>query len=382
MRTLWCIAGVVLFFCVAISAPRQASGAPAPDREADARDGEPIPFPDGVTDPQRRTAFVSSPRGGIQAIRLEDGKVLWANDNVAAVPWLVAGRRLIATGGTLIVLDLRDGGKVQRRCNAPSYPRVKIPERCTVSFNLWGPRVRDDVLEAKWYAVALIDRSKGRPFAFQAWTAFNKAAPVGKVKVNLDSGRVEVQTDSEREDVTGEMRPQAANPSQRLPAGLPEKLTTEWQRYHKDQNGRITVLDGRLVGVALILEPVGAEYLKKVVLNSWDRKTGAAAEPVELVKDKALSIANVMLTADRRHAAVQFSTSELSVYSLSNGKAVAKGVKGASSPESAFVDGTRLYSAEPSGTPGGRILRAIDLKSGKVAWEQPLRPVSTIPLPP
>jgi outer membrane protein assembly factor BamB len=361
--------------------PQQVRGAPAPD-QPNGKTVAPIPFPDGVTDPERRTAFVSSPKGGIQAIRLEDGKVLWTNDEVKAQPWLVAGTRLVGRGERLLVLDLRKEGKLVRQCDAPAYPKVEVPDRCTVSFNLWGAHAAGDVLESKWYAVAAIDRSKGRPFSFQAWTAFNKAVPVGTVKVHLDTGRVEVQTDPKPADVTGELMPQAAKPAQRMPAGLPEKLTAVWQQHHKDQDGRIAVLDGRLVGVSLILEKAGQEYLKKVVLNSWDLKTAKAAEPVELVKDKALAIANVMLTEDRRHAAVQFSTSALTIYSLADGKTVASDVKGVSSPTNAIVDGTRLYSVEPTGTGGGRTLRALDLKSGKPVWDRPVQPRSTIPLPP
>src|ERR1700722_3600552 len=63
----------------------------------------PIAFPDGVIDADLRAAFVSSPKGGIQAIRLEDGKVLWTNDEVTAQPWLTAGQRLIARGERIIV---------------------------------------------------------------------------------------------------------------------------------------------------------------------------------------------------------------------------------------------------------------------------------------
>jgi hypothetical protein len=259
---------------------------------------------------------------------------------------------------------------------------VKAPDRCTVSFNLWDPHVAGDVLEAKWYAVAAIDRKKGRPFPFAAWTAFNKAAPVGTVKVNLKTGRAEVQTARERADVTAGLIPKEANPALRPPAGLPAKLTAVWRQYHKDQAGRIAVVDGRLAGVSLTLERAGPEYRKKVALNAWDLKTARAAAAVELVEDKALAIANVMLTADRRHAGVVFSTSALNLYSLADGKAVAKGVKGVSSPETAFVDGMRLYSVEPTRKPGGRTLRALDLKSGKPVWDRPLQPRSTVPLPP
>src|SRR5262245_17980014 len=78
--------------------PRPARGAPPPDNPPDVKPVVPIPFPDGVLDTERRTAFVSTPKGGIQAVRLEDGKVLWTNDNVTARPWLVAGSRLVACG--------------------------------------------------------------------------------------------------------------------------------------------------------------------------------------------------------------------------------------------------------------------------------------------
>jgi hypothetical protein len=335
-----------------------------------------------VTDPEHRTAFVSSPKGGVQAVRLEDGKVLWTNDECTAPAWLAAGDRLIARGDRLFVLDLKHEGKLLRKCDAPDYPKVTVPERCTVSFNLWGPHVAGDALEARWYAAAAIDRSKGRPFPFEAWTAFNKAAPVGSLKVNLETGRAEVQADPKPADITQGLIPDEAKPERRAPAGLPDKLAAVWQQYHKDQNGRVAVVDGRLVGVSLTVEPAGAEFTKKVVLNAWDAQSGAAAEPVELVKGKALDIANVMLTADRRHAAVQFSTSALTICSLADGKVNARDVKGGSSPEDAFVDGKRLYYVEPAVNSGERKLKAIDLESGKAAWDCPLQPRSTIPLPP
>jgi outer membrane protein assembly factor BamB len=367
--------GVAVFVC----------GAAPVDNPREAKAAEPVPFPDGVTDAERRTAFVSSPKGGVQAVRLEDGKVLWANDACAAQPWLVAGGRLIARGDRLFVLDIKNEGKVLRQCDAPDFPKVNVPDRCTVSFPLWDPRVAGDALEARWYCVAAIDRSKGRPFPFEAWTAFNKAVPVGTVKFNLETGKATLQTDPKPADVTAGLIPEAAKPEQRMPADMPEKMANVWRQYHKDQNGRVTVLGDRLVGVSMTLEPVGREFSKKVTLNSWDVKTGAAAEPVELVKDKATNIANIVLTGDRRHAAVVFGTSAVTVYSLADGKAVAREVKGVASPEQAFVDGKRLYFAELTGGGGmqsAHTLKALDLESGKVVWERPLKPRSTVPLPP
>jgi hypothetical protein len=187
---------------------------------------EPIPFADGVIDADLRTAFVSSPKGGVQAIRLDDGKVLWTNDACLAQPWLVAGRRLIARGERLFVLDSNDG-KILKQCDAPAYPKVEVPERCTVSFQLWDPRHQQggDTLEAHWFGVATIDRSKGRPFPFQVWTAFNKSAPAGTVKIDLTSGRVDLKTDPKAIDVTAGLIPEAAKPGQQIPLRLPPELT-------------------------------------------------------------------------------------------------------------------------------------------------------------
>jgi hypothetical protein len=140
-----------------------------------------------------------------------------------------------------------------------------------------------------------------------------------------------------------------------------------------------------MVGVSLTLERVGQEYSKDVALNAWDVKTGAAAAPVRLVKDKALNIANVVLTGDRRHAGVVFSTSALTIYSLTDGKPVGKEVKGVHSPEGAFVEGKRLYYVQQTGTGmrrTTRVLKALDLDGLKVVWGRALEPRNTVPLPP
>src|SRR5262245_38375952 len=77
------------------------------DAPGDAKAVKPIPFPDGVLDAERRTIYVTSPKGGIQGIRLEDGKVLWTNDACTGQPWLVAGQRLIVRGDRIAALDLK-----------------------------------------------------------------------------------------------------------------------------------------------------------------------------------------------------------------------------------------------------------------------------------
>jgi len=378
LRSLFVLVGVVFVGDALCKSPKNLDAVLA-GKPREPKAAEPIRFPDGVIDPEMRTALVSSPKGGIQAIRLEDGKILWTNDTCMASPWLVAGSRLIARGERLFVLDLKNEGKLLRECAAPAYPKVKVPERCKVSFHLWGPSVIGDALQAQWFGVAYIDRSKGRPFPFQAWTAFNKAAPAGTIKVKLDTGRAELQTDPKPSDVTAGLIPEAARPERQVPSGLPAKLMALWQQYHKDQNGRIIILGNRMVGISMTLERQGNEFLKKIALNAWDIKTGAAEKPVELVTDKAINIANIVLTEDRRHAGVVFGTSAVAIYSLESGKRVGIDVK--VWPERAFVNGNRIFCARQSGGPSHDLV-AVNLETGKVQWERPLKPRSTKPLPP
>jgi hypothetical protein len=357
----------------------------AADKKQRAKAIEPIVFPDGVLDPERKTAFVTSPKGGVQAIQLDSGKVLWTNDDCPAQPWLVAGTRLIARGEQLYILDLKNEGKLERKCDALPFPKVVVPDRCVVTFHTWNPRVVDGALEVKWYGVANVDRSKGRPFNFEGWTKFNKAVPVGSAKVNLDNGKVDFHTDANPGDVTGTLMPAAMKPESRMPPGLSKELTAVWQQYHKDQRGNIIVVGNHLIGVSMTLEKMGNEYSKRIDLNVWDIKSGKAAPPVELVKDTALNIANIALTEDGHHAAVQFGSSAVKVYSLSSGKQVGIEVKGVQSPERAFVDGNRLYFSQMTGSGVGQIpqvLKALDLDNGKVVWERDLKPRAVVRLTP
>jgi hypothetical protein len=136
-----------------------------------------------------------------------------------------------------------------------------------------------------------------------------------------------------------------------------------------------------MVGISMTLERQGNEFLKRIALSAWDIKTGAAEKPVELVTDKAINIANIVLTEDRRHAGVVFGTSAVAIYTLESGKRVGIDVKGFIAPERAFVNGKRLFHAKQSGGPSHDLV-AVNLETGKVQWERPLKPRSTKPLPP
>ena len=59
MRTTFAIIAL-LIIC-----PIHVGAATPPDKKPPAKAIEPIAFPDGVVDPERKTAFVTSPKGGI-----------------------------------------------------------------------------------------------------------------------------------------------------------------------------------------------------------------------------------------------------------------------------------------------------------------------------
>ena len=77
-----------------------------------------------------------------------------------------------------------------------------------------------------------------------------------------------------------------------MPAGLSGQLASVWQ----DKKMKLAIVGDHLVGVSMLLEKMGEEYHKRIVLKSWDVKTGEAGDSVELAKGKAPSINNVVFT--------------------------------------------------------------------------------------
>ncbi len=394
LRTMWItklkIAAVLILGLFGIGAgvflfgfpgreSRNAVAAPLPEQPRPAPQVAAVPFPDGFLDPAARTVFVGNSQGGVQAVRLDDGKVLWTNDTIQAEPWLLSGNRLIARGERIFVLDIRQDGKLLRECDAPAYPKLAAPDRCTVSFQLSSPQIDGDTLRVGWYSQAAIDRRQGRPFNFEGLNAFNQKAPAGTLTIDLSTGKVTLSTDAN----PGNAKTEPAKKENELPA----KLAEIRGRYQSTENGRVGIIGNRLVGVSLAVESVPANPMKKITLHSWDIKTGEEAPAIELLKDKATNIADARFTLDGRHVGVMFGQSQ-AIYSLTTGKRVGIQVPGFTlmQMDRTFVDGNRAYFTQTNGTRLGQaaptVLRAFDLEAGKVAWEQPIKPRNTMPLPP
>ena len=75
---------------------------------------EPITVPGGLADPSGRNGYISNAQGGIDAIDLKTGEVLWSTSE-AERPLFLQGQRLIAQAGTrrnrirILVFDVQQG---------------------------------------------------------------------------------------------------------------------------------------------------------------------------------------------------------------------------------------------------------------------------------
>src|SRR5262249_37616394 len=83
---------VLTFFLAAAVAPIQA----VPPKGGDSKnDGPGVVIPGGVADAEGKTGYVSNPAGGIDAVNLKTGKLLW-DTKAAAKPLALDPDRLCA----------------------------------------------------------------------------------------------------------------------------------------------------------------------------------------------------------------------------------------------------------------------------------------------
>jgi hypothetical protein len=125
--------------------------------------------------------------------------------------------------------------------------------------------------------------------------------------------------------------------------------------------------------VRLALEGSGSNL--KLVLKRWDLKTGQAEEPLTLREGRYVAW---RVSLDGRYAFIGQPKGDGTLYSLETGGKVAQLPTAAI--QSLSVLGPRVYflTAGPlKGKPGGgqvpgRVLTAMELKTGKVVWERPV----------
>ena len=146
---------------------------------------------------------------------------------------------------------------------------------------------------------------------------------------------------------------------------------------------------------ALAVEEQGGG-IQKMSLKRWDITTGKELQTVEMLRGKALW---TLIAPDGQTIAVhqalvkeQLPEGDYAwwVFDAATGKQLAKFPFEPSSTELCVlgpcayyaVNGQRKAPARPGAIETPRLLKAVDLKSGKVVWEHNLPPVRRIPPPP
>ncbi len=353
--------------------------APAPS--ADAR---PIVLPGGVADPDGKVCFVVGENGSINAVDLENGKILWTHDGPGK-PLVAFEKKLaiqvpIKDKGNQVRIDIlntADNGKTVREGDAivfPDWVVTGLTHGRTFSSSAF---IEGKRLYLKWDARAFY-AGGARPTPEIEKAARKEAS--GVASVDLESGKVE-------------MLEKDKQPTQEEPKLSDELAKITSQQYF---NGKEWLKKPAIVGstLAALVQEELPDNKKKLTLKTWDVATGKAKDTVELLTGKELwplvPSGSKYLFVHQALPKDKLPEGDYAwwIYSLETGKLESK-IPFEGSME-VYVVGSRVFYAvnvPPKGPPQpfgeqGRVLKCVDLKSGKALWDTPIEPIKhLLPLP-
>jgi hypothetical protein len=330
--------------------------------------GGPVLLPCGVADAAGRTGYLSNPTGGIDAVDLVTGDLLWKTDE-AQRPLLVVGDRLYAQAGLkrnrirVLAFDVGKKGECVLESDAVVLPPwVVVGEAPGRSFTArWRPD--KDQLLLFWEAHAWPVGPKKTPADLE-----ERKDARGAVRIDLHTGKVTELT---------ETPPAPPTPPREL-----EKLTVRWQG---------------VVGKAfkaLVLDSDGVK--QRLVLRSWSLVDGAAGPEKELLTGKRLI---ALATVDDRFLCIRdaFPSPDAepgearlrfgwTLFAVDSGERIDRAPHEPGTQAVALL-GPRIYYLVSGPVHGPidrpfvhpRTLKAIDLKSGKALWERPVEGKTVTP---
>jgi hypothetical protein len=354
----WTAAVLLLPSLVAVAAERAATA----DRGAfELRSGV-------VVAPDRGAAYLMSPEGGIDAVDLGSGRVLW-HASEAAKPLALAGDRLVAQKepsrerGTLglVVLDVAAAGKTlsQMDVRLPEGVVPAIDEGLGTSFEATG---RADGLRVtiSW---RFSRREVGGATPAPGDAPAERQAE-GFVLLDVDTGRVATPT-------------VAPVPTS---SELPERVA------RLVASGACPARPRRVGGVLALTDSERRDAATCYRLRRWDPKSGEPLAERTLFCGAAVSqrIAadgrHLMLTRRPERAAEPRAEYVWPIYDLETGAAVAEVPSDLSGPSFFVFDQRLAHDALPGGRRVGDAwvteplrLRVIDLRDGREVWARPIR---------
>jgi hypothetical protein len=241
--------------------------------------------PCGVLDPAGHTVYLANATGGIDALDLARGDLLWTTTE-AQRPLLVVGDRLYAQAGTkrnrlrILAFDLTKQGACVLESDPLVFPSwVVTGEAHARSFLAQWRREKNNLFLA-WQAEAWDPAPVGAPVGLTP-----RKSAEGLARIDLETGEVEMRPAEKR------IPPTVPRPPRFL-----EKLAVRWEGL---VNGKYT---------ALILEEEQANptatpqpRMQKLILRRWDPTTGKEDPPKILERGQRLIL---QLTPDERFFAV------------------------------------------------------------------------------
>jgi hypothetical protein len=330
-------------------------------------------LPGGVADPVANVGFVQHTDGGIIAFDLKTGKTLWNLPDF--------GRPVALKGNQLLVLGRGEAANRIQVLFVDTNKRELIKKSDPITFPDW---VSVPVDPGRYFKCeTYLDEKAGLVLAWEARASFEgRGKPKGEdrlrkyecglVRVNLDSGKVEMS------------RLEKAFPlPHKVPKGL-EKLVSKG--YSTRSNGPD---DDRplVVGKKLVVLRQERALLDndELFLDSYDLVNGKKLPPIRLMNGIALL---PMLSSDGKKLFVHQALSEERlpageyawwVFDLQTGKQLAKlRYDWAYISSRNLVDGHYFVLLQHhrlnhrSKDAVQRVLRAIDVMTGRVIWERAL----------
>jgi hypothetical protein len=325
-------------------------------------------LPQGIADPAGHTGFFASADGGIEAVDLASGKVLW-HTHEGQRPLLLDGDRLLAQAGTkrnrlrILRFDAKHNGECDFESDPVIFPAWVVTGEAEGHSFAAHWQIQKHHLVLDWEASACY-ASKTPPTPEEAQAARKHAS--GIARIDLRTGQVEI----------GPAQKKETPPLPPLPDHL-EKKAQRWQG-----------LVGPLCKVLTLEEENGQQCL---VLHSWDRRNQTEQTPKELLRGKRLLVRptldeqilclhEVNPSPDERASLMPKKTSGWWwLFSVQTGKLVGR-IPEDAGMNAIVVRGKRVFYLVPGSFRGAlnqpsiqpQILRVIDLSSGKKLWERPV----------
>lgn len=326
----------------------------------------PVFLPSGVAAPNQQVGYVATMTGGIEALDLLTGELLWRAElaarpvlifqNLLAALALVEGR---ANALQLIEVDLNKEGELVRESDAlvfPDWVRATITPDLFFSYEV---SVDGNDLILEWEGHARYEGGAPPSALIQAQSTQDAA---GAARFNLQTGEVSELPDHSKKKIE-------------LPQGLLEANLFSYQQGASSfWRTEPWVFDD---GFAVLIGEV-AEDRQTLKLQTWDARTGEIASPIKLLTGQALVS---YVTPDGLclfiHSELQSDKHDWRLFSVTTGKELTV-LKYEEGTREACVLNSRVYylveDAAAAHHEGEETLqstmKAVDVASGRLIWKR------------